>query len=93
MVRPEKPSCATIRTPAIVTSLDLSIVVPAFNEEKLLPATLRSIGEAAAVFTALGWEHEVAVCDNNSSDQTAAIGDATSRQYRDGDRVHHLWHE
>lgn len=56
--------------------MKISVVVPAFNEEKLLPATLESIREAAAAFTALGWEHEVVVCDNNSTDGTAALARA-----------------
>lgn len=56
--------------------MHVSIVIPAFNEEKLLPATLRSIGEAARAFTELGWQHEVVVCDNNSSDRTPAVAQA-----------------
>ncbi len=51
----------------------ISFVVPAFNEEKLLPLCLASIGEAAAVFAEGGWEWEVIVCDNNSSDGTAQV--------------------
>jgi glycosyltransferase involved in cell wall biosynthesis len=54
----------------------ISIVVPAFNEEKLLPETLRAIREAAAAFTAAGWEWELIVCDNNSTDRTAELARA-----------------
>ena len=48
--------------------MKLSIVVPAFNEEKLLGATLEAIREAAR-----GLETELIVCDNNSTDRTAEI--------------------
>lgn len=51
----------------------ISVVVPAFNEEKLLGATLRSMREAMTAFTQAGWEAELIVCDNNSTDRTAAI--------------------
>jgi len=49
--------------------LELSIVVPAFNEERLLAGSLASIKDAASVFG--GWE--IVVCDNNSTDRTAEI--------------------
>ena len=53
----------------------ISIVVPAFNEERLLGATLESIKTAARVFDgASNWE--LIVCDNNSTDQTAEIARA-----------------
>lgn len=50
-----------------------SVVVPAYNEEALLPATLAAVREAAALGfgPADGWE--LVVCDNNSTDRTAAI--------------------
>jgi glycosyltransferase involved in cell wall biosynthesis len=53
--------------------MKISIVVPAFNEEKLLRATLSSIRAAAAAFTSRGWDVETIVCDNNSTDRTAEI--------------------
>jgi glycosyltransferase involved in cell wall biosynthesis len=53
--------------------MKISIVVPAFNEEKLLPASLRSITAAAEAFRARGWETELIVCDNNSTDRTADV--------------------
>ncbi|MFT4689925.1 MAG: glycosyltransferase [Verrucomicrobiia bacterium] len=53
--------------------MNISIVVPAFNEAKLLPETLRSIKNAATVFTLTDWSWELVVCDNNSTDATAAI--------------------
>ena len=48
--------------------MKFSVVVPAFNEEKLLPETLRAIGRAATDLTC-----EIAVVDNESTDQTARI--------------------
>jgi len=51
----------------------ISIVLPAFNEEKLIAATLRSVRAAAAGFAEVNWESEVIVCDNNSSDRTAEL--------------------
>ncbi len=53
--------------------MKISIIVPAFNEEKLLPATLRSIQEARPAFERLGWATELIVCDNNSTDATAPL--------------------
>lgn len=56
--------------------MNISIVLPAFNEEKLLPRTLAALAEARQVFTERGWESEVIVCDNNSTDRTAEIARA-----------------
>ena len=53
--------------------MKISIVIPAYNEEKLLPATLESVFAAAKAFQSRGWEHEVIVCDNNSTDRTAGF--------------------
>jgi GT2 family glycosyltransferase len=54
----------------------ISVIVPAFNEEKLLGATLAEIQSAAAAFTTRGWTWELVVCDNNSTDRTADIARA-----------------
>jgi glycosyltransferase involved in cell wall biosynthesis len=54
----------------------VSVVLPAFNEEKLLPAALAAVKDAASAFTARGWEWECVVCDNNSTDGTAAVARA-----------------
>lgn len=53
--------------------MKISIVVPAFNEEKLLGQSLAAIHSSASVFTDRGWDWEVVVCDNNSTDRTAEI--------------------
>jgi glycosyltransferase involved in cell wall biosynthesis len=54
----------------------LSVVVPAFNEERLLGGSLAAIGEAMRVFGEAGWQSELIVCDNNSGDRTAEIARA-----------------
>jgi glycosyltransferase involved in cell wall biosynthesis len=56
--------------------LKMSVVVPAFNEEKLITASLGSMREAMTAFTARGWETELVVCDNNSTDRTAELARA-----------------
>ena len=56
--------------------MKISVVIPAFNEEKLLGATLRSIQAAGAAFAGPGWAMEMVVCDNNSTDATAALARA-----------------
>ena len=56
--------------------MKISVVIPAFNEEKLLPATLASVRAASAAFEARGWATELVVCDNNSTDRTAEIARA-----------------
>ena len=53
--------------------MKISVVVPAYNEEKLLPTTLQHIHAASGSFAALGWETDLVVCDNNSKDRTAAL--------------------
>jgi glycosyltransferase involved in cell wall biosynthesis len=56
--------------------LTISIVVPAYNEARGLPATLASIRRATAALDARGWSHELIVCDNNSTDGTADVARA-----------------
>ncbi len=56
--------------------MKISVVVPAFNEQKLIGATLHSLGEANGVFTKRGWDTEVIVCDNNSTDATPEVARA-----------------
>ena len=56
--------------------MKVSIVVPAFNEARGLPATLASIRSASAAFDARGWTHELIVCDNNSTDGTGDVARA-----------------
>lgn len=56
--------------------MKVSIIVPAFNEEKLLPATLQAIRRSAAAFSDGGCDWEVIVCDNNSTDGTPQVATA-----------------
>ena len=53
--------------------MKVTVIVPAFNEEKLLPASLRSIKTAMTAFARRSWETELIVCDNNSTDRTAEL--------------------
>jgi glycosyltransferase involved in cell wall biosynthesis len=59
-----------------IGAVKISIVVPAFNEERLLGASLDQIKSAAGAFTRIGWKNELIVCDNNSTDRTAEIARA-----------------
>jgi len=51
-------------------ALSYSVIVPAYNEEKLLPRCLEALKAAMAAVSANG---EVIVVDNNSTDRTAEI--------------------
>jgi glycosyltransferase involved in cell wall biosynthesis len=53
--------------------MDYSIIIPAFNEEKYLPRTLRTINASLLDLPGKG---EVIVVDNNSTDRTAEIAHA-----------------
>jgi glycosyltransferase involved in cell wall biosynthesis len=56
--------------------MQVSVVVPAYNEEAGLAASLDSIREAMSAFDVHGWTSELIVCDNNSTDRTADIARA-----------------
>ena len=56
--------------------MKISVIIPAFNEERLLGQTLRQVQLARPAFTTAGWESELIVCDNNSTDRTAEIARA-----------------
>lgn len=56
--------------------MKISVIIPAFNEEKLLPATLAALKSTLPVFHERGWETELIVCDNNSTDRTGEIARA-----------------
>ena len=54
----------------------ISVVVPAFNEERLIGESLRHIRAAMNAFSRWNWESELIVCDNNSTDRTAELARA-----------------
>jgi glycosyltransferase involved in cell wall biosynthesis len=51
----------------------VSVVVPAFNEEKRLPHCIHRVREAFGASPEIAAAYEIIVCDNNSTDETAAI--------------------
>jgi glycosyltransferase involved in cell wall biosynthesis len=53
--------------------MKISIVIPAFNEERLLASTLASARAGMEELSRRGFESELIVCDNNSTDRTAEI--------------------
>ena len=53
--------------------MKISVVVPAYNEERLIAQSLRRVRQAMSAFTARGWDSELIVCDNNSTDRTAGL--------------------
>jgi glycosyltransferase involved in cell wall biosynthesis len=56
--------------------LKVSIIIPAFNEERLIGETLRQVKEATVAFSRREWTTEIIVCDNNSTDRTAELSRA-----------------
>ena len=64
--------------------MNLSVVVPAFNEEKYLPDTIRAIQEAVRFCDV---EAEILVADDDSTDGTAGIAQSLgARVVRSGKR-------
>ncbi len=56
--------------------MKISVVIPAFNEARLLAETLAHVNRARAAFPEAGFDSELIVCDNNSTDRTAEIARA-----------------
>ena len=56
--------------------MKISVIIPAFNEERLIGETLRQVQAATVAFSRRGWETETIVCDNNSTDRTAELARA-----------------
>lgn len=54
----------------------ISVVMPAFNEERLIGESLRHITTAMTAFSRRNWQSELIVCDNNSTDRTAELARA-----------------
>jgi glycosyltransferase involved in cell wall biosynthesis len=53
--------------------MKISVIVPAFNEEKLIARSLRSMNDALRALAPRNWDTELVVCDNNSTDRTATL--------------------
>lgn len=63
-------------TSAGPAALELSVVVPAYNEEKLLPATLESLSRGLVAAGYAPQQVEIRVADNASTDATASLAQA-----------------
>ncbi len=59
--------------PRVADPVDLSIVIPAWNEAECLEETLDRIGAALRANHSDGLTWEIVVCDNSSTDDTAAV--------------------
>jgi glycosyltransferase involved in cell wall biosynthesis len=70
MTAPGQPGAHADFGPGQTGSIDLSIIIPAYNEEKRLQTTLKRIQEYLA---ARPYSSEVVVVDDGSSDATAAV--------------------
>ncbi|HQV88908.1 MAG TPA: glycosyltransferase, partial [Nitrosomonas sp.] len=53
--------------------MHLSIIIPAFNEERLIMHCLDSVAESLAANQKPGFTAEIIVVDNNSTDKTAEL--------------------
>lgn len=74
--KPGRRAPASVAGTGAAAARRLSVIIPAFNEEKLLPRTLDSLAGSLRAFMDAGWETEVIVCDNNSTDRTAEVARA-----------------
>ena len=53
--------------------MHLSIVIPAFNEERLIERCIQSITASLSATRSPGFTSEIIVVDNNSTDSTADL--------------------
>lgn len=60
--------------------MHLSIIIPAFNEERLITECLDSISESLTANQETGFTSEVIVVDNNSTDKTAELAEQAGVQ-------------
>ena len=69
---PEPISRRTVQS-IIYYSMHLSIVIPAFNEERLIARCLQSIAASLVENSTPAFTSEIIVVDNNSTDNTANL--------------------
>ena len=60
--------------------MKVSIVIPAYNEERLITGCLAAINDAIATNGDRGFEFQVIVVDNNSTDRTAELAEQAGAQ-------------
>ena len=60
----------------MIFPMRISVVMPAFNEERLIGESLRHVKTAMTAFSRRNWQSELIVCDNNSTDRTAELARA-----------------
>ncbi len=58
------------------SNVDLSVIIPAYNEEERLPAT---VADLLAFFETQPWSAEVLIVQNGSTDRTASVADALAQ--------------
>jgi glycosyltransferase involved in cell wall biosynthesis len=58
--------------------VDLSIVIPVYNEEGILHS---SVVDLVTSLDELGWDYELMLAENGSSDRTVALGEELSKKY------------
>jgi glycosyltransferase involved in cell wall biosynthesis len=62
----------------------VSIVIPVYNEEGILHSAVVDLRERLASF---GWNHEILLAENGSSDGTVAVADELGRKYPEVRRI------
>jgi len=62
--------------------MKLSVIVPAYNEEKLIGRCLTHVFEALRANASEDWSAEVIVVDNNSTDRTGELARAVGADGR-----------
>lgn len=60
--------------------MHLSIIIPAFNEERMISQCLKSVSESLTANQKPGFSYDVIVVDNNSTDKTAELARKSGAQ-------------